>query len=489
MIAILKQIMIYVGRLFCRPALILWLSMSLLALLNSQLIAQPDTLWVRYYDMHSCYDMKPVSDTSFALGGSTNSLESRGDFHLVVTDTAGRELWNRVLVDTGRWNSHVSSISLSDNGELMYMVGTGRTPSDGSGFIALLSLEGDSLWMLPYGGLLAYLTTSLPDENDGVYVAGSTNDYNEYGSRDGYLLNVDEEGEELWYQVYGGEGTDTFSDMVHTQDGGFALVGRTSSFGGGGQFYLVKTDSRGEEQWSGAYGDSVNSDIAVTIGEMPDGGFVMAGWTAQGIHTDMLVIRVNEEGEEVWQRCIEDREKFRDLVVLPNGDFVLAGDGPGTPHDLILIRMNEDGEIIWEATWDMPGRSQCYSVVMLQDGGYALAGHLTGSPVFLARTEPDPVNAIWEVDPSFPSLFTLHLPYPNPFNSMTSFKFSLPQESQVEIKAYDLSGRYVDTVVNIVHAAGVHQLNWTADDLPSGMYLIRFEASEFKTTQKVTLIR
>ncbi|MDP8239553.1 MAG: T9SS type A sorting domain-containing protein [Candidatus Hatepunaea meridiana] len=433
--------------------------------------------------------MKPISNSTFVLCGSTNSLESRRDYHVLLTDSTGEELWERLLIDTGRWNSDAYDVSISDDGGSIYLVGDGRTPSDGSGFIARINMEGDSLWMLPYGGLLAYLTTSLPDENNGVYAAGSTNDYSEYGSRDGYLLSVDEEGEELWYQVYGGRATDTFWDMIRTTDGGFALTGQTSSFGGGGQFYLVKTDSVGEEQWSGAYGDSVNSEIAVTIGEMPDGGFVMAGWTAQGIHTGMLVIRVNNEGEELWQRCIEDREKFRDLVVLPNGDIVLAGDGPGTPEDLILIRMNGDGETIWEATWDMRRPSECHSVVMLQDGGYALAGHLTGSPAFLARTEPDPANAIWEVDPSFPNLFTLNPAYPNPFNSTTALQFSLPQESPVEIKAYDLSGRYVDTVINMVRAVGVHQLNWEADDLPSGMYIIRFEASEFKTTQKVTLIR
>jgi len=94
-----------------------------------------------------------------------------------------------------------------------------------------------------------------------------------------------------------------------------------------------------------------------------------------------------------------------------------------------------------------------------------------------------------EPDQLTPFTFKLCQNYPNPFNSATSFQFALPQESQVEIKAYDLSGRYVDTVVNAVRAAGVHQLNWAADDLPSGTYLIRFEASEFKTTQKVTLIR
>ncbi|MDP8239551.1 MAG: T9SS type A sorting domain-containing protein [Candidatus Hatepunaea meridiana] len=94
-----------------------------------------------------------------------------------------------------------------------------------------------------------------------------------------------------------------------------------------------------------------------------------------------------------------------------------------------------------------------------------------------------------KLNPNVPMSFVFNPAYPNPFNSTTSLRFSMPQEALVEIKAYDLSGRYVNTVINKVRAAGEHQLNWTADDLPSGTYLIRFKASEFKTTQKVTLIR
>ncbi len=66
------------------------------------------------------------------------------------------------------------------------------------------------------------------------------------GSSDVYLVKTDEEGNEEWYQTFGGEAWDVAFSIQQTADGGYIIAGRTDSFGAGNNdVYLVKTDGEG----------------------------------------------------------------------------------------------------------------------------------------------------------------------------------------------------------------------------------------------------
>ncbi|HLP18493.1 MAG TPA: aryl-sulfate sulfotransferase [Bacteroidota bacterium] len=96
---------------------------------------------------------------------------------------------------------------------------------------------------------------------------------------------------------------------------------------------------------------------------------------------------------------------------------------------------------------------------------------------------------------AFPSEFSIKQNYPNPFNPSTTLEFSLPCESQVTLRIYDMLGRKVESLANGRYAAGVHQVRWNAG-VPSGVYVYRFEAvrtanpsRHFVGTGKMQLIR
>ena len=56
---------------------------------------------------------------------------------------------------------------------------------------------------------------------------------------DGLLIKTDSSGKVLWMKIYGGAGLDYFSWAIETNDGGYALAGRTASFGAGGFDYWL----------------------------------------------------------------------------------------------------------------------------------------------------------------------------------------------------------------------------------------------------------
>jgi len=88
-----------------------------------------------------------------------------------------------------------------------------------------------------------------------------------------------------------------------------------------------------------------------------------------------------------------------------------------------------------------------------------------------------------------PSSYILHPPHPNPFNSTTTLRFDLPVVGLVKLIVYDLSGREVVTVTDDRLKAGYYRISLNGDNLPSGIYLARFEVAGFTQTAKLMLIR
>ncbi len=97
-----------------------------------------------------------------------------------------------------------------------------------------------------------------------------------------------------------------------------------------------------------------------------------------------------------------------------------------------------------------------------------------------------PINAAVE---TAPTAYGLAPSYPNPFTGATTIPFATPADGAVNLAVYDLLGRRVATLVDEVVAAGSHEVNWTATDLPSGVYFVRLTAGSFVATQRVTLMR
>jgi hypothetical protein len=82
-----------------------------------------------------------------------------------------------------------------------------------------------------------------------------------------------------WTKTYGGTSRDEAYALVQTGDGGYALAGFTISFGAGiDDFWLVKTVAAGNMQWNQTYGGT-DSDEARALVRTSDGGYALAGRT------------------------------------------------------------------------------------------------------------------------------------------------------------------------------------------------------------------
>lgn len=92
-------------------------------------------------------------------------------------------------------------------------------------------------------------------------------------------------------------------------------------------------------------------------------------------------------------------------------------------------------------------------------------------------------------DPVEVSDFRLKQNYPNPFNPTTTISFSLNRGGRVQLKVIDLLGRDIQTLVDGALGAGTHAAVFTADRLPSGVYVCVLSSGGARRAMKMILMK
>ena len=85
--------------------------------------------------------------------------------------------------------------------------------------------------------------------------------------------------------------------------------------------------------------------------------------------------------------------------------------------------------------------------------------------------------------------FQLYPNIPNPFNPMTTIKYSLPKSDRITLKIYNCNGQEIETLIDGFQTAGEHQLDWIAKDFPSGVYFYRLKTGRMTQTRTLILLK
>ncbi len=100
----------------------------------------------------------------------------------------------------------------------------------------------------------------------------------------------------------------------------------------------------------------------------------------------------------------------------------------------------------------------------------------------------------FEHTPDVPQEFALRQNYPNPFNPTTQIEFTLPEQSDVVLEIYDITGRRVNTLMNDNLSTGTYTVSWDATNqsgqtVSSGVYIYRLQAGSFVETKRMVFIK
>jgi hypothetical protein len=88
-----------------------------------------------------------------------------------------------------------------------------------------------------------------------------------------------------------------------------------------------------------------------------------------------------------------------------------------------------------------------------------------------------------------PQNFGIQSVYPNPFNPETSIEFTLAQNTAVELSIYNVLGQKTATLLSKPLTAGVHEIKWNAQNVPSGIYFAKLETAEKTSVKKMVVMK
>jgi hypothetical protein len=195
---------------------------------------------------------------------------------LIKVDANGNMQWSKTFGGQG-WDAGYSVQQTSDGGYII--VGVTRSYGAGGYDVYLIKVDanGNIRWNKTFRGGGSTLGYSVQQTSDGGYIIiGETLSY---GGYDVYLIKVDANGNMQWSKTFGGTGDDRGYSVQQTSDGGYIIVGVTRSYGAGLEdVYLIKVDANGNMQWSKTFGGQ-GWDAGYSVQQTSDGGYIIVGWT------------------------------------------------------------------------------------------------------------------------------------------------------------------------------------------------------------------
>jgi len=349
---------------------------------------QPMLEWDRTFGGVSddvAWSVVQTNDGGYAIAGWTASLGAENeDFWLVKINSTGGIEWNQTYGGP-YWERAYCLIQTKDGGFAI----AGETRPYSTSYcnrdflLVKTDANGSMRWSRTYGGSNQEEAYSVIQTRDNGYaIAGRTISFGAGGSEDMWLVKTDADGNLEWSHPYGGTGIEIAYSVIQADDGGYAIGGETGSRGEERDMLLVKTDPTGNVQWQSTYGRAGSiCEFATSLIQTTDGGYAMAGFREfVGADSDFYLVKTDKDGAAQWDKTYggPTRELALDAFQTSDGGYMLAG---GTnwlsSPDLWLVKTDSVGNEEWNQTYGGAGSEWAYSVIQTTDGGYAIAGCTT----------------------------------------------------------------------------------------------------------------
>ncbi len=399
------------------------------------------------------------------------------------------------------WEAHFSSDTINS-------ATTSKVVLDSSGNIFLGGSCGRQMLMLKYspsGVLLRSMTVGddstghrvadlLVANNGVIYLAGSRSYMlpgNDVPTVECAVVKVDTQGTMLWKRCIKAESAysihlDLQNDLVLITQGD----GTTAKFSPNGQL-----------RW---YKNSQNSSPSIMILTGLDidsrNRIIVTGYGCVVGCFDYITLWYDADGNVLHYQSYNSPDTLRDFCMASAVDkfdnVYLTGTSAAGYSDgrCLTLKYDSSGNRVWETTFSIaPNAIDEGQFIVVNDSGCVYIGGSSvttnGWDYLVIKYRQDSGTSVKEPVGTFPFSFALAQNFPNPFNLSTTFSFSLPSNSFVSLKVFDLLGREVATVISEEMLAGSYSKQWSATKISSGIYFYRLQEGSYIETKKLILLK
>ncbi len=305
----------------------------------------------------AAYVIRETDDGGYIIGGVSESdngdvSENKGgkDCWVVKLDNAGNIVWEKNF--GGTQNETIHDIQLTNDGG--YIVGAFSTSNDGDVsenngmrdfWIVKLNGSGDIMWETNVGGASDDILESIIQAADGGYIASGFSSSDEVGvdgQSDAWIVKLDALGNLLWETNIGGPQRDIAASIANTLDQGFVVAGYTETSENKREVWMAKFDGEGMLDWQNTYGGS-DDDEAVSVQQTSEGGYIIAGYsesidgdvTENKGSADGWIIKTNSVGGLMWQKTYGGMapDGISDIQQTNDGGYIATGSSSSSDGD------------------------------------------------------------------------------------------------------------------------------------------------------------
>ncbi|MFZ8804393.1 MAG: hypothetical protein ACO2PO_15610, partial [Candidatus Calescibacterium sp.] len=269
-----------------------------------------------------------------------------------------------------------SIIQSSDGGYVVVGVISGWVTTNA--LVVKLDSEGNILWVKDIG---PGYPLSITQSGDGGYIVGGYGCNLDFQVCGMYIAKLDNEGNVLKKKIITAEHPPLFQvrSIIQSLDGGYVALSDNGS--------VVKLNSELDVQWAKTI---EGFSQANSIIQSSDGGYVVAGYTwSFGDIYDIYVVKLDSEGNVEWAKTISGSYHYdfvysydfgHSIIQSSDGGYVVAGSISGQAG---IVKLDNEGNVVWAkkvfpSSWRYWGMSEAYSITRSRDGGYVIAGYITG---------------------------------------------------------------------------------------------------------------
>lgn len=413
-----------------------------------------------------------AADGSIYFTGNFNNFStSTQGIELIKMDSAGNILWQEKLITGFAYTNR--SIITSDKKILM----NGQL-TDSTGNTDALAVETDTAGNIIFSKTYGSTSTTealqalLQTVDGGFIFSGFTTNPSGPGNAF-WVVKTDSAGNEEWQQTYSYNVNSTCDDIVQTTDGGYLITGDKKTITANYNAHVIKIDSLGSIQWETDLTYPYNSGCK-NLMINSEGNYIVIGEaaTATSSYFDPFITKLDTAGNILWSHiipCSNNGDAGYDIIEPTPGNYLITGFGYNTATltaDLLVMRLDSAGNEVSRRYYGSTGYDQGYIIISdYNNSGFLAAGFIsdaTGGKYFLIHDDLLGIpSAVNEI--SSGNTFTF---YPSPADDILHLRTNGFIQNSL-LKIYSLTG-------NIVLQKQLNSFNTIINTatLTSGLYVV-----------------